>query len=81
MAARSASHALNKRFIAGVCAVIALTVQSVMIDRSLSADDAWGAAGSPYYEQAVRIDNRHVTRILPLQITAPPEQNGPSPPH
>ena len=47
MAARSASHALNKRFIAGVCAVIALTVQSVMIDRSLSADDAGGAAGSP----------------------------------
>ena len=47
MAARSASHALNKRFIAGVCAAIALTVQSVMIDRSLSADDAGGAAGSP----------------------------------
>jgi hypothetical protein len=37
--------------------------------------------GSPYYEQAVRIDNRHVTRILPLPITAPPEQNGPTSPH
>jgi hypothetical protein len=36
--------------------------------------------GSPYYEQAVRIDNRHVTRILPLPITKQPDQNGPASP-
>jgi hypothetical protein len=56
MAARSASHAFNKRFIAGVCAVIALTVQSVMIDRALAADDAGGAAGSPVLRTSTVLD-------------------------
>src|SRR4051812_1799542 len=46
MAARSASHPFNKRFIAGVCAVIALTAQSVMIDRAMAADDAKGGVAS-----------------------------------
>lgn len=36
--------------------------------------------GSPYFEQAVRIDNRHVTRILPLPVTTTPDQNGPASP-
>jgi hypothetical protein len=37
--------------------------------------------GSPYFEQAVRVDCRHVTRILPLPVTTPPGQNGPSSTH
>jgi len=32
------------------------------------------------YEQAVRIDCHHVTRLLPLPVTAPPGQNGPASP-
>src|SRR5438874_9358880 len=32
------------------------------------------------YEQAVRIDCRHVTGILPLPVTNPPGQNGPASP-
>jgi hypothetical protein len=36
---------------------------------------------SQFYEQAVRIDCRHVTRILPLPVTSPPGQNGSAQPH
>ena len=32
------------------------------------------------YEQAVRIDCRHMTRILPLPVTSAPGQNGPGSP-
>jgi hypothetical protein len=42
----------------------------------LSSDPA-----SPFFERTVRMDNRHVTRVLPLQVTTPPGQNGPSSPH
>jgi hypothetical protein len=31
---------------------------------------------SPFFDRAVRIDCRHVTRILPLPFTIPPSQNG-----
>jgi hypothetical protein len=37
--------------------------------------------GAPFFDQAVRIDNRSVTRILPLPVTTPPEKNGSGPPH
>jgi len=37
--------------------------------------------GSEFFDQAIRIDCRHVTRILPLPVTTPPSQNGPGSPH
>lgn len=36
--------------------------------------------GSPYFEQAIRIDCHHVTRILPLPVKSAAGQNGPAPP-
>ena len=36
---------------------------------------------SPFFERTVRIDNRHISRVVPLPVTSPPEQNGPTSQH